>query len=222
MGAAFLFTTLSTQQNAFSTPESDYELSHLPISNFEKSQVITVDSPQPLTPEPQFVTTTIAPLTIINTETVHINGDDYVLITYSDLSTQLIPLQQYETEIHVSVEDSNNDDNHHSHHNHSHHSDNQWTQSDFDKKYGNSLPDNGQKDDDDNGNTEHPNYSNDHNTDVKSTPSSHDTSDNNNIDSGSDNNDSSDNSDSSSSDSNDSSSSSSDNSGDSGSDSGSD
>ena len=109
LGAAFLLmaTTLCTlQQNAFSSPESDYELSLLPLNDFERSQVITVGNP-----EPQYITTTVStPITITSTQQIEINNDSYILITYSDLSTQLVPIEQYQTEIHVSVSDNNHHD----------------------------------------------------------------------------------------------------------------
>lgn len=87
LGAAFLLSaTLCTLQNIiYASPESDYELSLLPLNDFERSQVITVGNPEPqtLTPEPQFVTT-VAPITVISTQQIEIDNDSYILITYSN------------------------------------------------------------------------------------------------------------------------------------------
>ena len=174
LGAAFLLSaiTLCTLQNIiYASPESDYELSLLPLNDFERSQVITVGNPEPqTTPVPQFVTTTVStPITVISTQQIEIDNNDYILITYSNGSTQIMPIDQFNdtTEIHVSVEDSNDNHDHKTHH----HDNNKWTQQDFINKYGSSLPDDGKISDDDNGNIQHPNISTDHITEVKSTPS---------------------------------------------------
>lgn len=193
LGAGFLLMAITLCTQIFATPESDYELNSLPISDYERSQVITVDS----SPQPEIITAEL-PITITSTQQIQIDNNDYILITYSNGSTQIMPIEQYETEIHVSVEDN---DHHHSHHDETHHNhDDQWTQDDFNRKYGNSLPDDGKISDDDNSNIQHPSqhhYTNDHNTEVKSTPSTH--NDNNNSDSS--NSDSSSSSDSDSGDS---------------------
>ena len=129
LGAGFLLTsndnTQAPNNKSFASPESDYELSLLPLNDFERSQVITVGNPEPLAPEPQFVTTIAPAITVISTQQIEIDNDSYILITYSNGSTQIMPIDQFNdiTEIHVSVEDSDN--NHHDHKTHSHHNNNE-------------------------------------------------------------------------------------------------
>lgn len=129
LGAVFL---LCTSLITFSTPINAIE------SQFING--LPINQPQPLT--------------IINTEKIDLNGNDYILITYSDLSIKIMPLVEYnhhsyETEIHVNVEDNNNE-----HHNKQHDHKHEWTQEDFNRKYP-GLPDDGTLSDDDNGVTHH-------------------------------------------------------------------
>lgn len=137
LGAVFL---LCTSLITFSTQQNINAIS--PASQFFNINGIPVDQ-QPLK-------------TIISTEKLRFDNQDFILITYSDLSLKIVPLieynqHSYETEIHVNVEDNNNDHPHHKQHDNHH----KWTQEDFINKYGTSLPDDGKLDDDDSKVTHH-------------------------------------------------------------------